>query len=195
MKKYRSIAGITLLIIGLLVVGTLYLHEQNRERISPHFTPSVRYWEEQIIFWADTYDLDPNFVATVMQIESCGNPELVGGSGESGLFQVMPLHFKEGENALNTTDNFRRGVGYLSSCYDQADNDIPRTLICYNQGGGALTKDPEDLPDWTKRYIYYGEPMYLHANAPTDSAVQRWKTKWGGNCPLAEELLGVKTQG
>ena len=40
--------------------------------ISLLFTPEVQYWGEEILAWSETYQLDPNLVATVMQIESCG---------------------------------------------------------------------------------------------------------------------------
>ena len=42
--------------------------------IAPLFTPEVQYWENEIVAWAAQHDIDPNAVATIMQIESCGNP-------------------------------------------------------------------------------------------------------------------------
>ncbi|MBI3361154.1 MAG: hypothetical protein HY023_08590, partial [Chloroflexi bacterium] len=41
--------------------------------LSPLFTPEVRHWEKDIVKWSAAYGIDPNLVATVMQIESCGN--------------------------------------------------------------------------------------------------------------------------
>ena len=40
--------------------------------IAPFFEESVRYWEADIVRWGERHNLDPNIVATVMQIESCG---------------------------------------------------------------------------------------------------------------------------
>ena len=42
--------------------------------LAPLFTTEVLFWEEKIVKWAKEWDLDPNLVATVMQIESCGDP-------------------------------------------------------------------------------------------------------------------------
>src|SRR5215203_1054565 len=49
--------------------------------LSPIFTPEVQYWAPQISKWAAQYQLDPNLIATVMQIESCGAPGVASGSG------------------------------------------------------------------------------------------------------------------
>ena len=73
------------------------------------FSPSVQYWEDEILSWADTYLLDPYLVATVMQIESCGNPQAVSPVGAQGLFQVMPYHFYSGEDMLDPETNALRG--------------------------------------------------------------------------------------
>ncbi len=53
--------------------------------IAPLFTPEVQQWSDEIIRWAAEHDLDPNFVATVMQIESCGHPEVVSRAGATGF--------------------------------------------------------------------------------------------------------------
>ncbi|MCX6035574.1 MAG: hypothetical protein NTV38_11465, partial [Chloroflexi bacterium] len=42
--------------------------------LSSVFTPEVQYWTGRIQVWAAAVGLDPNLVATVMQIESCGDP-------------------------------------------------------------------------------------------------------------------------
>src|ERR1051326_70323 len=53
--------------------------------LSPVFTPEVQHWATPIMNWAAPYKLDPNLVATVMQIESCGAPHAVSSSGAQGL--------------------------------------------------------------------------------------------------------------
>lgn len=52
--------------------------------LSPLFTPEVQYWGAKIMAWAAAYELPPNMVATVMQIESCGNPAAVSRPGRRG---------------------------------------------------------------------------------------------------------------
>src|SRR5450759_1540101 len=55
--------------------------------ISPIFTPEVQFWAGRIQSWASAAGLDPNLAATVMQIESCGDPLALSRSGAMGLFQ------------------------------------------------------------------------------------------------------------
>ena len=73
--------------------------------IAPLFTPEVQAWEAQILAWSEKYQLDPNLVATVMQIESCGYIQARSGAGAMGLFQVMPYHFQEGEDPYHPATN------------------------------------------------------------------------------------------
>src|SRR5690349_9199370 len=54
--------------------------------LSPIFTPEVQHWADKIVGWSAVFKLDPNLAATVMQIESCGAPAVVSGSGAQGLF-------------------------------------------------------------------------------------------------------------
>src|SRR5215468_6506302 len=41
------------------------------------FTPEVLHWSPLINAWALAYNVDPNLIATVIQIESCGDPNVV----------------------------------------------------------------------------------------------------------------------
>src|SRR5947207_12589835 len=58
------------------------------QQIASIFTPEVLHWSPLISAWAAAYNVDPNLIATVIQIESCGNPSAVSPSGAQGLFQV-----------------------------------------------------------------------------------------------------------
>ena len=48
--------------------------EAARSSLSPVFTDTVQYWAPMIQAWALMYEVDPNVIATVIQIESCGDP-------------------------------------------------------------------------------------------------------------------------
>src|SRR3970040_424776 len=99
---WAAVSGIPLLIHSAPVpsaeaAAVSALPETVATVLSPVFTPEVRHWTNAIVAWAELHQLDPNLVATVMQIESCGAPYVVSGSGAQGLFQVMPFHFTGGE--------------------------------------------------------------------------------------------------
>jgi soluble lytic murein transglycosylase-like protein len=131
--------------------------------MAPLFTPQVRAWEPQILLWAEEYGLDPNLVATVMQIESCGNPHALSRAGAQGLFQVMPFHFSTGEDMLNPDTNARRGLAYLAESLLRSKGDVRRALAGYNGGHGVIDMDPSQWPSETRRYAYWGEGIFADA--------------------------------
>ena len=53
--------------------------------ISPVFSPQIQHWAPQIVTWSAQYGLDPDIVATIMQIESCGDPQAGSSAGAQGL--------------------------------------------------------------------------------------------------------------
>jgi hypothetical protein len=75
--------------------------------LAAFFSPQVLAWEPEILRWSSGFGLDPDLVATVMQIESCGDRNAVSRSGAQGLFQVMPFHFSAGEDKRNPEVNAR----------------------------------------------------------------------------------------
>ena len=87
-----------------------------------------------ILRWAETYDLDPNLLATVMQIESCGHPTVSSHAGAQGLFQVMPMHFASDEDQLDPNTNAMRGASVLNSCLDMADGDAAMAMAFITVG-------------------------------------------------------------
>jgi soluble lytic murein transglycosylase-like protein len=91
---------------------------------SPAFTPEVVRWSEEILRWSEQYKLPTEVIATVMQIESCGDPEAQSSAGAQGLFQVMPFHFSAGEQPTDPEVNARRGLAYLARSMELAGDDL-----------------------------------------------------------------------
>jgi soluble lytic murein transglycosylase-like protein len=162
--------------------------------IAPFFTPEVQYWSTQIVTWAEEHSLDPNLVATVMQIESCGDPFARSSAGAMGLFQVMPFHFRENENTFDPATNALRGLAYLRSSWNQNQGDVKRTLAGYNGGIATSQRLALTWPAETKRYVGWGEPIYLDAvNGRNESkTLNDWLNAGGsGLCRQANERLGI----
>lgn len=131
--------------------------------ISAIFTPEVQYWEESIVLWSSNAGLDPNLAATVMQIESCGNPQAVSRAGAIGLFQVMPFHFLEGEDPYSPEINALRGLDYLRRSFEKAEGDIRLALAGYNGGIGVIGQPESAWAGETIRYAYWGSGIYTDA--------------------------------
>lgn len=162
------------------------------DRISPIFMPSVQAWGDKIVAWAEPLALDPNLVATVMQIESCGAPHVVSKSGAQGLFQVMPFHFEAKEQMQDPDTNAKRGLAYLALGLARSSGDEGLALAGYNGGHSQIGKGYQQWPTQTQRYWYWGTGIYAEASSgATESArLQEW-LKAGGQslCNTAEAQL------
>jgi len=166
----------------------------NSSGIAPIFTKEVQHWGKDIVRWANAAGVDPNLAATVMQIESCGDPRATSRSGATSLFQVMPFHFTLGENPYDPEINALRGMNYLSRSL-QAGGGNPRLALAgYNGGIGVISRSEWAWPSETKRYVLYGAPIYEDARsgATSSASLTEWYQKYGaGLCRQAAQRLGI----
>ena len=162
--------------------------------LSPIFTPEVQHWAPQIEAWAALFQIDPNLVATVMQIESCGAPGVVSGSGAQGLFQVMPFHFTAGENMQDPDTNAARGLAYLALGLQRSAGNVGLALAGYNGGHSMIGKDSSLWPAQTQRYWYWGTGIYEEAasGAASSGRLQEWLNAGGASlCRTAAAQVGL----
>jgi len=162
--------------------------------ISPIFTAEVQYWANDITRWANASSLDPNLVAVILQIESCGDPSARSSAGAIGLFQVMPFHFHIDENPYDPDINAQRGLDYLTRSIQAADGDTRLALAGYNGGIGVISRYEWTWASETKRYVYYGLPIYEDARDGKTSSLmlEEWFRNYGaGLCRQASERLGI----
>ena len=162
--------------------------------ISPVFQPEVQYWGAAIQTWATAAGLDPNLVATVMQIESCGDPDARSRAGAMGLFQVMPYHFASGDDPYSPDTNAARGLAYLKRSLEAANGDARLALAGYNGGIGVIGRPESSWAGETQRYAYWGSGIYTEAsNGATESSrLQEWYTTSGASlCRQAHSRLGI----
>ena len=168
--------------------------DSNSAGLSPIFRPEVLHWADSIRKWASASNLDPNLVATIMQIESCGDPRATSSAGAMGLFQVMPFHFHTGENPYDPETNALRGLGYLARSLAAANGDARLALAGYNGGIGVIPRAEWTWHAETKRYVYYALPIYSDAVNGIDPspAINDWYSNYGVSlCNQAAERLGL----
>jgi hypothetical protein len=201
-SRRRTIIGavIVLALLGGLVILPNALRSTTipAGTIASFFAREVRYWSNQIGGWAQQYRLDPNLIATLMQIESCGHPEVVSSAGAQGLFQVMPFHFTEDEKARMTDPelNAKRGLAFITECLNWADGDVGLAMACYNGGPGLISQPQAYWPDETRRYYTWGSGIYGDAQrGATDSpTLDAWLDAGGWSlCQRASAALGLPT--
>ncbi|MFH2103590.1 MAG: transglycosylase SLT domain-containing protein [Chloroflexota bacterium] len=158
------------------------------------FTIEVQYWAGDILRWASRTGLDPDLIATVMQIESCGDPRALSPSGAMGLFQVMPFHFTADDNPYDPDTNSFRGMGYLLRSLETAGGNIRLALAGYNGGISVIGWDETSWPSETQRYAYWGAGIYQEAKSglATSPRLQEWLQAGGSSlCHQAQRRLGI----
>jgi soluble lytic murein transglycosylase-like protein len=175
-------------------IGLQEISPSNGSEIANLFTPEVHYWEAEIVKWANQHDVDPNAVATIMQIESCGNPQAVSVAGARGLFQVMPFHFGSNENMLDPDTNARRGLDFLNEQLRYTGGDIFLSFAGYNGGYAASGGNYDAWPNETKRYYQWAKGIYQDASsgATSSETLNTWLDAGGRpGCQQAASLLGI----
>ena len=147
------------------------------------FTDEVSFWAPDILRWSLEYELPPALVATVMQIESCGNPSVRSNAGAAGLFQVMPYHFGAGENPLEPETNAFRGLSYLARSLELAEGDVALALAGYNGGHGQISRPPNLWPAETRRYVRWGTEILTDVQQGTlpSPGVNSWLQAGGAS--------------
>lgn len=157
--------------------------------VSRVFTPEVRRWTPWILYWSFKYDVEPNHIATIMQIESCGNPKIPSPAGAQGLFQVMPFHFAEGEDMLDPGTNAFRGLSYFRARLDAAQGDIPTAFATYN--GGPAAANPSNRVHETQRYVYWATGILddIDGGLSESPRLHEWLASGGASlCKRASEI-------
>jgi soluble lytic murein transglycosylase-like protein len=164
-------------------------------KISAVFSDEVKYWETDIVRWASEHNLDPDMVATVMQIESCGDPQALSGAGAQGLFQVMPFHFTAGENMLDPNTNARRGMNYLAERLVQTAGDVGKAFAGYNGGHVAAGSSWDNWAAETQRYYTWSTGIFADAKAGLSESptLQQWYAAGGVSlCQQAASRLNLR---
>jgi len=162
--------------------------------ISPIFRTEIHYWADSISSWASASQLDPNLVAAIMQIESCGDPRARSNAGAMGLFQVMPFHFYAIDDPYDPNTNAARGLAYLAKSLETGGGNARLAMAGYNGGIGLIGRAEWTWPAQTKRYVQYGAPIYEDARngLASSAALNEWYEKYGVSlCHQASQRLGI----
>ncbi|HCC78138.1 MAG: hypothetical protein A2X25_04970 [Chloroflexi bacterium GWB2_49_20] len=158
------------------------------------FTPEVLYWQRNIMEWSSITGLDPNLIATVMQIESCGDPQAKSSAGAMGLFQVMPFHFSSEDNPYEPETNAMRGMSYLRKSLEVSSGDARLAFAGYNGGISIIEKSEGSWAEETQRYAYWGSGIYEEASQGVEVSqrLQEWLSHGGASlCQQAASRLGI----
>ena len=143
MKHFKSALAVLLLSVVLLnaapVLGEATPTTEEVTTISSYWHPRVQQWSSLIVSEAEGRSLDPDFLASLIWMESRGRATAVGPVGAVGLMQVMPREAgfawrPSREELLTPETNLFWGTRTLATVVGQGHGDIFNALAAYNGG-------------------------------------------------------------
>ena len=88
------------------------------------------------------------------------------------------------------------GLNYLTRSLQAADGNARLALAGYNGGIGVIARSEWNWPAQTKRYVYYGAPIYADAinGATSSSMLDEWYRKYGAGVmqQTGEVKIGIE---
>ena len=160
--------------------------------LSPVFTPEIQYWAPLIKAWAIWYQIDPNLIATVIQIESCGDPTISSSLARRAYFRSCRSILLKAKIWSMSKPMPTRGLDYLLGSLQQADGHVGLALAGYNGGHGVISRGWGAWAEETQRYYYWGSRIYFEAvsGMETSPTLQEWLNAGGSNlCARANQSL------
>jgi hypothetical protein len=138
--------GFIVVTISLLLVAPLVEPASAATGVEPLPLGLSTYWNRKILRWesliveaAQNRKLDPDFLASLVWMESRGDPYAVGPVGAIGLMQVMPREAgfewrPTGDVLMDPAINLFWGSRTLATVISQGHGDVFNSLAAYNGG-------------------------------------------------------------
>ncbi len=148
-------------------------HSPDPPRLSFYWSYRILRWEDLILQEANHRGLDPDFLASLVWMESRGEANAIGPLGSVGLMQVMPqekgFSWRPSTQALlDPSLNLFWGARILATVIQQGDGDVFHALAAYNAGWEKSTHSrPHSFATTILR-------DYAHAVATRCGVSERW---------------------
>jgi soluble lytic murein transglycosylase-like protein len=102
--------------------------------VTTTFQAMVHQWDDFVSEASADYAIPKAWLFATMWAESRGNSGAKSSKGAIGLMQVMPYHFKPGEEAYDPRTNIRAGARYMQEKRAKVKN-LVEMASAYNAGG------------------------------------------------------------
>ncbi|QWD61784.1 lytic transglycosylase domain-containing protein [Polynucleobacter sp. MWH-UH25E] len=119
-----------------------------------------REWLRMVHYESTRFNLDPDLVLALIEVESGFNRFAISGVGASGLMQVMPfwkdLIGDARDSLFDVRTNLRYGCIILKHYLEVEGQDVARGLARYNGSLGQDTYPNMVLAVWRSKYRFPG---------------------------------------
>lgn len=212
--------GALITLAGVLLVTAVEHTEKPLQARSSHITipwipDTVKHWEKPIVEQAKKYNLDPNFIAIIMTLESGGYSKAHSEADAQGLMQVTPptandiaeRYLKKPQKKYDLykpETGIEFGTAHLAILRDEYGTakqgpswnvTVELLAAAYNGGFSAANaiEKGEGLNDTqTLNYSRDAFNMWRERNAKTSPTFERWKER--GGIELIEAAKAEQTE-
>ncbi len=138
------------------------------------FTNTVEQWRPQIDDWAVFYGVEANVIATVLQVETCGNKEYYNDQQHRyGLFGVEWFQFAVGDDYYDLETNTKLGMTVLQDLTQQTNN-----MGLVFGGWKSRVAMVQSFDRWDRfamQFYWNASPIYMGAkNGDGGAAAREW---------------------
>jgi len=206
-EEILFVAGFVIALAGMGILKFFHDHQaaipyQEAGIDSPWIPSTVKYWKDPINEQSKKYNIDPNYVAIIMTMESGGYAKAKSPAGAVGLMQVTPptakeiavRHLKEPVKKYDLSDpktNIEFGTAYLAylrKTFQSPDQGpswnatAEEVAGSYNAGpiAGLHLEQGKGIRD-TQALIYSRDAfnMWRERHAKKSPTFDRWKERGG----------------
>lgn len=160
MNKLKAKSKLCSMILGgcitLCVIPTVFVEARNAFVISDISDQEIINYCEEI---GQIYNICPELLEAIIEIESSNNPNAIGDCGEIGLMQIYPKYHQDrmirlGVDSLQDPySNILVGADYLLELFNEYQ-DLPIVLMVYNGSSDAIERGKTyNLTEYAKRVI------------------------------------------
>lgn len=139
-------------------------------------------WSTDLERWAQLLSIEANYLAIVMQLETCGNPDFIGADGRVGLFAVPQDRFQAGEEFADPEINAMRAAELITQCQSLTGNDPGQTYTCYRSNTDSTQVDFGGWSEAMQQRFLWSMGMYgdTQMNAVESAALNHYLVTGGG---------------
>ncbi len=133
----KGIFAFLLFLFGIFQLAAA--SEEDETVLAPSWGEEIVRWESLIVESAVEYQIDPDLIAAIVDVESDGKSDGVSYAGAVGLMGVMPYGegFEYRPNRtilLDPQTNISWGTAIIADIMQQAGGDLHAALAAYNGG-------------------------------------------------------------